>query len=79
MDEFDGLSDHFILRMYDFIRRQVQEDTLAGTRLVGLPAKRRANSLLAEIERRELLCSPIDWPDYLREPPREPARSLNGL
>lgn len=65
MSEFEGLSDHFILRMYDFIRTEVQADGLAGTRLVGLPAMHRAGHLLAEIDRRGLFCKPIDWPKHL--------------
>ncbi|MGY4234739.1 hypothetical protein ACVIIW_003686 [Bradyrhizobium sp. USDA 4449] len=69
MSEFSGLSDHFILRMYEFIRQQIQADVLVGTRLVGLPVKRRADKLLLEIEDRGLFCSPIEWPDHLKDPP----------
>jgi hypothetical protein len=61
--DFDGLSDHFILRMYEFIRQEVHADTTMGTRLVGLAAKQRADRLLQEIDRRGLVCKPIDWPD----------------
>ncbi|QOG18062.1 MULTISPECIES: hypothetical protein [Bradyrhizobium] len=68
MDDFEGLSDHFILRMYEFIRNEVQADALAGTRLVGVPAKQRADRLLREIGRRGLVCRPIDWPAYLAAP-----------
>ena len=62
MADFDGLSDHFILRMYEFIRDHVFADASAGTRLVGLPARQRADRLLREINRRGLFCRPIDWP-----------------
>lgn len=62
-DDFTGLSDHFITRMYEFIRDQVAADAIAGTRLVGLPARRRADRLLAEINRRGLYCLPIEWPE----------------
>lgn len=65
MSEFTGLSDHFVLRMYDFIRSEVQADVLAGTRLVGLPAMDRADRLFSEIGRRGLFCQPIDWPSHL--------------
>ncbi|MCK1368296.1 hypothetical protein IVB47_28525 [Bradyrhizobium sp. 62] len=63
MSEFEGLSDHFILRMHEFIRREVQADRLAGTRFVGLPARQRAEALAREIERRGLTYTPIEWPD----------------
>lgn len=67
LGEFDGLSDYFILRMYEFLRQEVQADAWAGTRLVGLPARLRADKLLSEIERRGLFCIPIDWPEHLTE------------
>jgi hypothetical protein len=67
MSEFEGLSDHFILRMYESIRQELQADALAGTGLVGLPAKRRGEELLSEIELRGLFCSPIEWPEHLRD------------
>ncbi|AWM03231.1 hypothetical protein [Bradyrhizobium amphicarpaeae] len=72
MSEFAGLSDHFITRMYEFIRNEVQADVLAGTRLIGLPAKQRANRLFKEIERRGLFCRPIEWPDHLVDLSHEP-------
>ncbi|WP_131868916.1 MULTISPECIES: hypothetical protein [unclassified Bradyrhizobium] len=67
MSEYDGLSDYFFLRMYEFLRQEVQADAWAGTRFVGLPAKRRAEKLFSEIERRGLFCTPIDWPQHLTE------------
>ena len=76
MSEFEGLSDHFILRMYEFIRNEVQADALAGTRLVGLPAMHRADQLLMEIDRRGLFCKPIDWPKHLMDATCEPAVGL---
>jgi len=75
MSEFAGLSDHFIMRMHEFIRNEVQADALAGTRLVGLPARDRADRLFREIERRGLFCRPIEWPDHLIDPSHEPADS----
>lgn len=68
MSEFAGLSDHFITRMHEFIRNEVQADALAGTRLIGLPAKQRADRLFREIERRGLFCKPIEWPAHLADP-----------
>jgi len=61
--KFEGLSDHFILRMYELISHEVQADKRANTRLVGRPARQRAEALYAEIARRGLFCQPIDWPE----------------
>lgn len=78
MAEFDGLSDNFILRMYEFIRDEVHADATMGTRLVGLAARQRADRLLQEINHRGLLCKPIDWPELTTgttdatRPPLEP-------
>ncbi|OAF13603.1 hypothetical protein AYJ54_43540 [Bradyrhizobium centrolobii] len=47
--------------MYENIRDQVQADAIAGIRLVGEPARQRAEELRREIERRGLFCTPIDW------------------
>ncbi|MET4023056.1 hypothetical protein [Bradyrhizobium sp. S3.2.12] len=63
MEDFDGLSDHFILRMYEFIRHEVHVDASAGTRLIGLATRQRADRLLKEIDSRGLFQKPIDWPD----------------
>lgn len=73
MSEFSGLSDHFIMRMHEFIRNEVQADALAGTRLIGLPARHRADRLFKEIERRGLVCRPIEWPEHLADPSCDPA------
>jgi hypothetical protein len=62
MEDFNGLSDHFILRMYEFIRHEVHADVTAGTRMVGVAARQRAERLFKEIERRGLFCKPIEWP-----------------
>ncbi|UPJ41122.1 hypothetical protein IVB40_28125 [Bradyrhizobium sp. 40] len=61
MNDFEGLSDHFLLRMYEFIRNEVVADALAGTSLVGAAARQRAERLSSEIERRELHCKRIAW------------------
>lgn len=62
-DDFEGLSDRFMLRMYEFIGNEVLADASAGTRLIGSAAKERADRLLAEIDRRGLFCKRIDWPE----------------
>lgn len=73
-DDFERLSDHFILRMYELIRNEVQADASTGTRLIGSAAKERADRLLAEIDRRSLFCKRIEWPesnDACKRPQRE--------
>lgn len=59
---FENLSDHFIIRMYESIRDQARADVTSGVRLLGEPARERAERLKQEIERRGLYCAPIDWP-----------------
>ncbi|MEH2492927.1 hypothetical protein [Bradyrhizobium sp. AZCC 2230] len=59
---FENLSDHFIIQMYEAIRGEVLADTTSGGRLLGEPARERAEELRKEIERRDLFCAPIDWP-----------------
>ena len=59
---FDSLSDYFVIRMYESLRDEVLADATSGVRIVGEPAKVRAEELQREIERRGLFCTPIDWP-----------------
>lgn len=60
MDDFEILSDHFILRMYGFIRNEVQADVLAGTHLVGLPARQRVDRLCKSCTGRMIAaCRPL--------------------
>jgi hypothetical protein len=60
---FENLSDHFIFRMYESIRDEVRADARSGIRLLGGPAKERAEELRREIESRGLYCPPIEWPE----------------
>src|SRR5947208_437591 len=53
---FENLSDHFIIRMYESIRDEVIADATSGGRLLGDPARDRAEELRQEIERRGLFC-----------------------
>jgi hypothetical protein len=39
---FENLSDHFIMRMYESIRDEVLADGTSGVRLIGEPARERA-------------------------------------
>jgi len=59
---FENLSDHFIIRMHESIRDEALADITSGVRLVGEPARVRAEELRLEIERRGLFCAPIEWP-----------------
>lgn len=59
---FENLSDHFIIHMYESIRDEVLADATSGVRLVGEPARDRAEKLRQEIDRRGLFCTPIEWP-----------------
>lgn len=59
---FENLSDQFIVHMYESIRDEVLADATSGVRLVGEPARDRAEQLRQEIERRGLFCAPIEWP-----------------
>lgn len=61
--QFECLSDHFIIQMYESIREQAFADTVSGISLLGNPAKERAEELHQEIERRGLFCVPIEWHD----------------
>ncbi|CUT11346.1 hypothetical protein BF49_2426 [Bradyrhizobium sp.] len=60
---FANLSDEYIMHMYESIRDQVRADARSGIRLMGEPAKVRAEELRREIDRRGLQCPPIEWPE----------------
>ena len=60
---FENLSDYFIMRMYENIRDEALADARSAVRLVGEPARSRAEELRQEIERRGLFCTPIVWPE----------------
>lgn len=57
------LSDESLLTLYENIRQQVSADIRLGGRhqLVGEAAKRRAERLREEIDRRGLQIDPIIW------------------
>ena len=57
------LSDEGLLTLYENIRQQVSADIRLGSRhrLVGEAAKRRAERLREEIDRRGLQIAPIIW------------------
>lgn len=59
---FANLSDEYIMRMYESIRDQVRANARSGFRLIGEPAKVRAEELRRKIDRRGRQCPPIEWP-----------------
>ncbi|WP_426609762.1 hypothetical protein [Bradyrhizobium sp. McL0616] len=77
--QFECLSDHFIIQMYESIREQAFADTVSGIPLLGEPAKERAEDLHQEIERRGLFCVPIEWPDNGQSGRVPVARDSPGL
>lgn len=58
---FEGLSEFYIIRMYENIRDEVSADAACGIRLVGKQARQRAEDLRHEIERRGIYLAPIEW------------------
>lgn len=63
--DLTSLSDDWVLRSYEDIRAHVMTDIQTGGayRFMGEAAKDRANTLLAEIQRRGLTVTPIYWAD----------------
>ncbi|MBR0995606.1 hypothetical protein JQ580_33365 [Bradyrhizobium japonicum] len=59
---YENLSDHFLIQMYENIRDEARADATSGIRLLGAPARARAEELRQELERRGLFCTPIEWP-----------------
>jgi hypothetical protein len=58
------ISDESVIRYYEAIRTQVAADIRSGGhRFIGQTAKDRAHALLAEIRRRHLNITPIEWRD----------------
>jgi hypothetical protein len=57
------LADENVLRLYDSIRQQVALDARSGSRhrFIGETARQYAERLRAEMDRRHLRFSPIDW------------------
>jgi hypothetical protein len=58
------LTDESILKLYESIRHQVGADVQLPSkyRLLGDTAKRQAERLRDELDRRRLRFTPIDWP-----------------
>jgi hypothetical protein len=63
--DLTGLADDTLIRAYEDIREHVMADLRSGGayRLMGQAAKDRADTLLAEIQRRGITVTPIYWAD----------------
>ncbi len=63
MSDIGRLTDDSVRRLYESIREQVAADARLGSRhrLVGEPARQQAERLRAEMDRRRLRFTPIDW------------------
>lgn len=60
---FSNAKDESLLHFYESVRRQVDADRNAGGRyrFIGGNAKRYADKLREEMDRRRLRFTPIDW------------------
>jgi hypothetical protein len=58
----ERLSDESIMRMYDCIRNELAADTRVPFPFMGESAKQRADELAAEMNRRRMRFTVIDWP-----------------
>jgi hypothetical protein len=63
MNDIQQLTDESICRLYENIRDQVAADARTGSRhrLLGETARQQAERLCAEMDRRRLRFTPIDW------------------
>jgi hypothetical protein len=63
MSDIRCLTDDYVRRLYENIREQVAADTRSGSRhrFVGETARQQAERLRAEMDRRRLRYTPIDW------------------
>ena len=61
---FVNSTDESLLAYYESVRKQVATDSRIGGpyRLIGERAKQYAQELQAEMRRRELRFTPIEWP-----------------
>ncbi len=62
MSSLDRLSDESIARMYDSIRNEIAADARVPQPLMGEAARQRAEELAAEMNRRRIRFTMIDWP-----------------
>lgn len=62
---FVNSTDESLMAYYESVRKQVAADSRIGGpyRLIGERAKQYAQELQAEMRRRQLRFTPIDWPN----------------
>ena len=72
----DRLSDEWISRMYEGIRKEVAADIRSSVHLVGEATKQRAGHLADELARRGIQFAPIEWPAEAQASP--PGRKTIG-
>ena len=66
----DRLSDEWVTRMYEGIRKEVAADTGSNFHLIGEATKQRAGHLAEELRRRGIRFAPIEWAaDVQASPP----------
>jgi hypothetical protein len=58
----ERLSDEWIIRMYEGIRKEVVADTRSSVHLLGEATKQRAGHLADELARRGIQFVAIEWP-----------------
>jgi hypothetical protein len=67
----ERLSDEWITRMYEGIRKEVAADMRSSVHLIGEATKQRAGHLADELARRGIQFAPIEWPTEAQvSPPR---------
>jgi hypothetical protein len=65
----ERLSDEWIIRMYEGIRKEVVADARSSVHLLGEATKQRAGHLADELTRRGIQLAPIEWPTDARVSP----------
>lgn len=58
----ERLSDEWVTRMFEGIRKEVAADIGSNFRLIGEATKQRAGYLANELKRRGIQFAPIEWP-----------------
>jgi len=74
------LSDQWVTRMYEGIRKEVAADAGSNFHLIGEATKQRAGYLAEELRRRGIQFVPIEWPaDAHASPSERKTRSHSTL
>ena len=59
---FANSKDESLLVLYESVRQQVEKDKFEKHRFMGKAAREYAERLRAEMERRQMKFTPIEWP-----------------